>query len=132
MKINTAQSPFVIDKETYKIMRYLYRKKLVSSKKLIKKFGFNGYTAVSWLCAQYYAAFREENQTITFSPPGPSGHNGYFGLTPRGKKYIEDSVESQMKWIIPTMISILSLAISFSTLLLTVFGRSELWVHLIK
>lgn len=132
MTSNAPQSPFVIDKETYKIMKYLYHQKLVSSQKLIKKFGFDGYTTVAWLCSEYYAAYKGEDSQITYSPPGPNGHNGYFGLTPLGKKYIEDSVESKMKWMIPAMISILSLAISFSTLLLTIFGKSEFWIHLIK
>ena len=132
MTSNAPQSPFVIDKETYKIMRYLYRQKVVSSQKLIKKFGFDGYTTVAWLCSEHYAAYKEGNSPITYSPPGPNGHDGYFGLTPLGKKYIEDSVESQMKWMIPAMISILSLAISFSTLLLTIFGKNEFWVHLTR
>lgn len=54
MTSNAPQSPFVIDKETYKIMKYLYHQKLVSSQKLIKKFGFDGYTTVAWLCSEFF------------------------------------------------------------------------------
>ena len=132
MNMDQATSPFVIDKKTYKLVKYVYRRKMVSVQQLLKKgYTFDDITTLAWLCEEKYAAYKPPAKRLTFTVPKPEP-DGCFGLTPLGKKYVEDSINTSFKWILPAILSFLSIAISFSTLLLTLFGKSELWIHLMK
>lgn len=82
-----------------------------------------------YLCPKQFAAYRDESGHLTFDISNTST-DGSIGLTPPGKKYVEDRIASFTKWIIPTLISILAHITSVAALISSM--SSEITVHLIK
>ncbi|MDO5344414.1 MAG: hypothetical protein Q4E91_01565 [Lachnospiraceae bacterium] len=112
--------PFIIDKETYTIMKYIYRHKEVKLCKISNKFGEDAMIAALYLCPQQYAAYRDESKHITFDITHTSA-NGSIGLTPLGNKYVEDRREAFIKWYVPLVTSSISVAISMMALATSIF-----------
>ena len=130
MESKVDVSWFAIDKENYKILKFIYRKKSVTTQELVEKFGWDGVSSVAILCEQKYAAYKSPEGTLVFVVPSPEP-DGIFALTMIGKKYIEDRISTSIRWVVPILISLFSLAISFSTMVLTIFSKSEFWIHII-
>lgn len=123
------QEPVVIDKGTYKVLKYLYRHKEIALSKIREKYGEDGMIAAMYLCPKQFAAYRDESGHLTFDISVTST-SGSIGLTPLGKKYVEDHVANFTKWIIPTLISVLALITSVAALIASM--GNEITVHLIK
>jgi hypothetical protein len=121
--------PFIIDKQCYKIMKYIYRHKEVTIGELREKFGKDKADYILYLCPAHYAAYRDVTGKLTYDISSTS-HDGLIGLTPNGNKYIEDRRDSFIKWIIPTLISILALVTSVSALITSM--SNEITVYLAK
>lgn len=114
--------PFIIDGNTYKVMKYLYRHKEVKLHKLYRKFNQEIVDASMYLCPNYYAAYRDEEERLTFSIANTSA-NGSIGLTPLGNKYVEDRREAFIKWFVPLVTSTTSVAVSIIALAISIFTK---------
>lgn len=123
------QDPVVIDKKTYKVMRYIYRHHEISLNKIGEKFGEDGIASALYLCPKHLAAYRDNAGILTFDITHTSS-DGLIGLTVPGNKYIEDRSSSFIKWCIPTLISILALITSVAALIASM--SNELTIHLIQ
>lgn len=116
---SSAEMPYVIDRKTFRVMKYLHRKYEIKLEHIEKKFDEDGRIAALYLCPQHYAAYRDENG-ITFDISSTSSE-GYIGLTPLGNKYVEDRSESFVKWFVPLITSSISVAISMLALAASIF-----------
>lgn len=123
------QDPFVIDKATYKIMKYIYRHHEVTLGKIREKFGDEGLAIATYLCPEKFAVYRTENKQFTYDITHTSA-DGTILLTIAGNKYVEDRMSSFTQWMIPIAISLFALAISAISLVLSF--NNEIFVHLIK
>lgn len=112
--------PFIIDKKTYSVMKYIYRHHEVHLYKIRKKFGDDGLTSAIYLCPAFYAAYRDEKGHLTFDISSTSDM-GKIGLTPPGNKYVEDRREAFIKWFVPLIVSSVSVAISLMSLAVSIF-----------
>ncbi len=121
--------PFIIDKQCYKIMKYIYKHKEISMGKLRKKFKRDGADYALYLCPAHYATYRDTTGKLTYDISSTS-HDGLIGLTPIGNKYIEDRRDNFIKWIIPTLISILALVTSVAALIASM--SNDITVYLAK
>ncbi len=115
-------TPFIIDKDTYKVMKYLYRHKEIKLYKIEKRFNSEMLCSALYLCPQQYAAYRDESGHLTFDITNTST-NGSIGLTPLGNKYVEDRNESFIKWFVPLVTSSISVAISMIALATSIFFK---------
>ncbi len=109
------ETPYIIDANTYKIMKYIYRKHEVKLHRVARKYGEEAATIALYLCPEKYAVYRDENGTLTFDISNTSQY-GSIGLTPLGNKYVEDRRESFVKWFVPLVTSSISVAISIIAL----------------
>lgn len=121
--------PFIIDKQRYKVMKYIYRYKEVPLGKIRKKYGENGFISAIYLCPEHYAAYRDTTGRLTYDISSTS-YDGLITLTPLGNKYIEDRQDSFIKWVIPTFISVLALITSIAALIASM--SNEITVYLAK
>ncbi|MCM1057922.1 MAG: hypothetical protein NC517_09980 [Firmicutes bacterium] len=117
-KENTV--PYIIDKNTYNVMKYIYRKHEVKLEDVLKKFGEDGLILAIYLCPQHYAVYRNEEQRLTFDISTTSAE-GSIGLTPLGNKYVENRREAFVKWFVPLVTSSISVAISMLALATSIF-----------
>lgn len=109
--------PVVIDKNMFKIMKYIYRRKEVSLETLFNKFDCDTvYVTISYLCEINYAAYKQPNGKFTYETNNLNIY-GRIGMTPPGNIYVEERTLSFTKWIIPTLISILALVTSIAALI---------------
>lgn len=114
--------PIVIDKETYKVMKHIYRNQEVKLGDLNRKFGDDAICSALYLCSCYYAAYRDKEGQLTFNPKFTSS-DGSIGLTPLGNKYVEDKQEALVKWIVPILISVAAVSISVLSLAISIFMK---------
>lgn len=125
-----SQSPCVITKKTYEIMKYIYRHKEVTIQTIDDRFGEDAFLHAFYLCKNKYAAYRDDQTDFTYNATSLLS-DGTIALTLDGEKYVEDKLSSFIRWVIPTVISILALAISCFALLSSL-GTTEVFVHLVK
>lgn len=107
-------TPIIIDKQTYKIMRYVYHHHEVKLHKIHKKFGREGIACLSMLVSAKYALCKTPNGSYTFDVSSIDS-NGSFGLVSPGNEYVENRRRSFMQWFVPTFISLLALMISVAS-----------------
>lgn len=113
----------VIDKKMFKVMKYIYRRNEVSISKLKNHFPAKGNDNVVPLilvmCSKNLAMLRMSNRVLTYDVHYLDQATS-VGLTPEGNKYVEDRRESLLKWVIPIVISVLSLTLSFISLFVAI------------
>jgi len=122
-------SEIVIDRKTYKIMRYIYLHNGASLAKIGKKFKKDGVTTATYLCPAQYAMYSEQEGKYTFDISSTS-YDGMVYLTAKGNQYVENRISCFAQWIVSTLISFIALIISFIALFTA--GNNEIIVHLIK
>lgn len=117
-KLNLSNN-IVIDKTTYKIMKYLYGKRGVKIEKIRKKFGEDNCLLVCELCRGKYAALRDSKGNYT---QDTSYFPDYFDvcLLVLGNKYIEDHKNSTATRITPIFLSAVSVIVSIIGLIISI------------
>lgn len=129
-----TENLFVIDKDTYKIMKYIYRHKETTISRLTRKFkNIDDVDAIAiGLCQSKYAAYRDLDNSLHFEVFSYSDR-GSVVLTPLGNKYIQDRRLSFMQWFVPVMCSIISVFVSIIALIISLANaNNELFIHLIQ
>ena len=129
------ENPVVIDRSTYKFMRYVYFRSDVSIDKLYNKFDRRRkprdivLPCIITLCSSQFGAYRRPDHSITFdfSFIEPSGR---FGLTPLGNQYVENRMSSSFKWVMTTFISLFAIFISLLSLVASF--HNDIFVHIVK
>lgn len=126
-------TPFVIDKNTYKVMKYIYRKKKTTISNIIHKFKNIEEPDVLaiYLCVNKYAVYFDIDRKPYFDAPSYSDF-GNVALTPLGNKYIEDKKRLFVQWFVPVMCSISSVLISIIALIISLSNsNNEFFIHLL-
>ncbi len=118
--MDNNEIPYIIDYSTFKVMKFIYRKHEIKLKHIAKKFGEDAVVSALYLCPSRYAAYRDENGMLTFDISHTSSE-GSIGLTPLGNKYVEDRIETLVKWLFPLITSSISVAISLIALAASIF-----------
>lgn len=121
----------VIDRTTYKIMKYMYGKRSVTYFKIRKKFGDDAATLVFELCRGNYAAQRLPNKQITCDTSAVYDESEFSLLVP-GNKYVEDRRANNVIRITPILVSVVSVIVSVVSLIISLTSsNTELFVHLL-
>lgn len=115
-----AEAPYIIDKQTFKIMKFIYHKHEVKLSLIAKKFGDGAVPISLSLCIPQYAAYCGKDKLWTYDTVHTS-FDGSIGLTPLGNKYVEDRLEAFVKWFVPLVTSSISVAISMMALAASIF-----------
>lgn len=124
------QMEMVLDKRTFKIMRYIYRKHEASYKELSDKFNDDDLSILSVLCDSLYAMYRPPKGSPT-KDTSTLHLDGIFALTPPGNRLVEDRIRTNIQLIAPIIVSIVSLLVSITSLVIAViFQNNEFIVHL--
>lgn len=129
------QMEMVLDKRTFKIMRYIYRKHEASYheasyKELSDKFNDDDLSILSVLCDSLYAMYRPPKGAPT-KDTSTLHLDGIFALTPPGNRLVEDRIRTNIQLIAPIIVSIVSLLVSITSLVIAViFQNNEFIVHL--
>lgn len=122
----------IIDKTTYKIMKYLYRKPGVKLGEIRKKFGDDEVHLVSMLCHANYVVLRKTNGSLTQDTSFLSDDFCAYLLVP-GNKYVEDRRTSNAIRITPIFVSVVSVIVSIIGLIISISSsNTELFVHILK
>lgn len=117
-----AETPYIIDKRAFKIMKFIYRKHEVKLIRIEKKFGDGAVPITLSLCLPQYAAYCGKDKRWTYDIFSTSP-DGSIGLTPLGNKYVEDRQEAFIKWFVPLVTSSISVAISMMALAASIFFK---------
>ena len=126
------EEKIVIDKTTYKIMKYLYKHGETLYSTISKKFGEDNATAINSLCQFQYAAHRKEDKSLSYDT-STIYEKSRFGLTPKGNKFVEDRQESKVVTFTPIFLSIVSICVSIISLIISITSRNpEIFVHLLE
>lgn len=126
------EEKIVIDKTTYKIMKYLYKHGETLYSTISKKFGEDNATAINSLCQFHYTAHRKEDKTLSYDT-SIIYEKSRFGLTPKGNKFVEDRRETKVITFTPIFVSIVSICVSIISLIISITARTpEIFVHLLK
>lgn len=112
----------IIDKKTYKIMRYLYGKSDVPFSLLKKKFGEDSALVVIGLCRHDYAAMRLPDGSLTTDLSSFLPDYGKFSLLIPGNKRVEEIRENKVIAYTPLLLSAVSVIVSIVALLVSVDG----------
>lgn len=124
------QMEMVLDKRTFKIMHYIYRKHEASYKELSDKFNDDDLSILSVLCDSLYAMYRPPKGAPT-KDTSTLHLDGIFALTPPGNRLVEDRIRTNIQLIAPIIVSIVSLLVSITSLVIAViFQNNEFIVHL--
>ena len=102
-------NPVVVDKRTYKVMKYLYRHEGTSLDFIRKKFGIEGFRSSIHLVGSHLACVSEDNN-YSYDYNGKSATLIY--LTIDGNAYVENRRSGSRRWFITTLISLMALATS--------------------
>ncbi len=122
----------IIDKNAYKIMRYLYRRDEVRFDAVIKKFGRDNACALFAMCRCELALHRLPDGSLTRDTSFISS-DSKFGLTPAGNRIVEERRRNNILCVTPIFLSVVSVLTSIIALLVSIFGSSnELFIHLLK
>ena len=122
----------IIDKTTYKIMKYLYGKKYVDFSKIEKKFGEENAQLVRELVRGKYAVHIHCDGKFS-QDTFDLGCMSKIALIIPGNKYVEDRRMSTVIRITPIFVSIVFVIISIISLYISVTSNnSEVIVHLLK
>ena len=113
-------APYIIDRQIFKIMKFIYRKHEVKLSLIAKKFGDGAIPLSLSLCIPQYAAYCSKDKLWTFDTVHTSP-DGSIGLTSLGNKYVEDRREAFIKWFVPLVTSSISVAISMMALAVSIF-----------
>ena len=109
----------VIDRNTRKMMSYLYRHGETLYSVMSRKFGEDTATFLCELCRGEYAAHRKEDLTITFDT-SIIYEKSRIALTVKGNKYVEDYRQSQVITYTPIFVSVVSLMVSIVGLIISI------------
>ena len=124
------QMEMVLDKRTFKIMRYIYRKHEASYKELCDRFNDGDLSILSVLCDSLYAMYRPPKGAPT-KDTSTLHLDGIFALTPPGNRLVEDRIRTNIQLIVPIVVSIVSLLVSITSLVIAViFQNNEFIVYL--
>lgn len=122
----------IIDKTTYKIMKYLYGKKYVEFPKIEKKFGEENAQLVRELIRGKYAVHIHCDGKLSLDT-FDLGYTSKIALIVPGNKYVEDRRASTVIRITPIFVSIVSVIVSIISLVISItLSNSEIVVHLLK
>lgn len=132
-----SESKIVFDRRTLSVLRYINRRGERGARwgAIEKRFGED--TANPYLLAnlseELFTVTKNENGNwVNFDPWNMVSKHSYVSFcTPKGKKLLQDRSFDFWKWVIPTLISVLALAISAITFLLTIFGSGIVRVELL-
>lgn len=117
--MESINNPVIIDKSTYKIMRYMYKHQNVTLSKIRKKFGTDGISHALFLCPAHYAVYRTLEGEYTYNISHTCG-SGAISLTALGNEYVERRRNSFLMWAITTEISFLALLVSVVSLIISI------------
>lgn len=124
----------VIDKETYKMLKYIIRKHTVTHEKLEDKFGDTACPMVLvLLCKNGYLLCQRADGTYNDFEGVSYTHKGddKYWATPQTRKYIEEISQNHWHWVVPTVIAFISLVLSAITLIYTLADKSPILVKLL-
>lgn len=125
-------SQIVIDRNMYKIMRYIYKYHVVSFSTLQRRFGEDNAHAILSLVLHGYAILRLPDGALT-SDISYLPHGLKIALLPPGNKYCEDRMESDMMRRIPVLLSAVSVIVSIVALIVSLISaNNEIFVHILK
>ena len=109
----------IIDKTTYKIMKYLYGKKHVDFSKIEKKFGKENAQLVRELVRGKYAVHIHRDGKLS-QDTFDLGCMSKIALIVPGNKYVEDHRTSTVIRITPIFVSIVSVIVSIISLVISI------------
>lgn len=122
----------IIDKNAYKIMKYLYRHGEVRFDLISKNFGEDNACALFDMCRCVLVLHRLPNGSLTTDTSFVS-FDSTFGLTPAGNKIVEERRKNNILCATPILLSIVSVLTSIVALLVSAFNSgNEFFIHLIK
>lgn len=125
----------ILDKHTTKMLRYIKRKDTPTAGEIIKKF-INGDSDMELinLCREGYLLCKKDDGTFTnfVNEPLVTSYTFKYWATPLTDKYLEDKFSDLQRWMLPTILSIISLVMSLITLLYSVLNKSPILVRLLQ
>lgn len=115
------------DRRTLKILRYICRHKGVTEHQLREKFKTEdddvSMTLILFVQEGYVVSKDGDGNWCTHNEiPFRTAYNYTYYISTKGNELIETRQFSFWRWIVPTFISLISLAISTVTLLYTIYG----------
>lgn len=110
----------IIDKSSFKIMKYLYKHGEVELGEIEHIFGKDNTTILFYLCHMQHVAHRHQDGHLSFDVSYIDS-NDKFVLLPPAKAYVENRHFQFMKWLFPLVISVFSLALSVVSIVISVF-----------
>lgn len=124
------EKPVIIDKKTYKLMRFMYGKGAVPYPVLEDKFGDDDVLRLIELCRENYAT-HIVGKTYTNDASVISNESKFALLVP-GNKIVEDIQEAKLIRRLPIFLSAVSVLTSVVALILSLVNSdSTLFVHIL-
>lgn len=126
------------DKDTLNILKYIRRHKGVTEQVLKDKFERSEDDNISMLLIEfikenYVLAKNESGEWVIHDKlPYRSSYAFRYYITSKGNEIVEKYCFEFWRWVVPTLISIISLMVSIVTLLLSQYGTDVLKVLLVK
>ena len=126
------------DKETLNILKYIRRHKGVTEQVLKDRFERSEDDNISMLLIEfikenYVLAKNESDEWVLHDElPYHSSYAFRYYITSKGNEMVEKYCFEFWRWVVPTLISIISLMVSIVTLLLSQYGTDVIKVLLVK
>lgn len=126
------------DRKTLQILRHINScgDKGITWEKLRERFGEDDANVylLEDLTKEHYTVTKDQNgKWIDFSYNSGVFYSAFCSFcSPKGKELLEKQSFNFWKWIIPTIISVIALALSLISVLLSVFGSDVIKVVLLK
>lgn len=126
------------DRKTLRILRHINScgDKGITWEKLREKFGEDDANIflLEDLSKEHYTVTKDQNgKWVDFSYSSGVFYSTFRSYcSPKGKQLLETRSFDFWKWIIPTIISVIALALSLISVLLSVFGSDVIKVVLLK
>jgi len=108
------------DKDTVKLLRYIYFRKGVTEKQILKKFGEDsgvGFTLINLSIDSYLTAEDESGKPFAYKvrnddTPHASFDSTRWYTTAKSNLVVQSDCANLWKWLVPLIVSLVSLALS--------------------
>ena len=107
-----------ITREQFRLLKYLYRSRNRSAmlSDIERKFGHDALSHFISFCSCHLCAYIPPNSPKYTFEITNTAYNGRYTLTIEGEKYVEDRIFAFRAWLLPVLLSSISLLFSFFSL----------------
>ena len=115
VSLKNTVSDVYLTHEVIRMLRYIRRHKDCTEAEILKRFvkDGGGYVLINLCITDYLLAVRPDGSYTNFKDGKlVTSHDYRYWVTPKGQEFLDNRFDRMWQWMVPTVISVLALAVS--------------------